>query len=177
MHSLRYASNLTSALRVQRAFPQRALPSSLLTLRRTVVSECFCPTRIKRVWFHTPVFPAKRYTKDHEVIKYDDKSGVGTVSITDYAQKSLGDVVFVELPETGATIQQGGKSAPKFQVVPGGVSQENSPRFHYWKLAVLYCTERTLAYYFASRQIPLAPWKASKRPRTLCVPTRQHPRR
>ncbi|KAF8507103.1 glycine cleavage H-protein-domain-containing protein, partial [Russula emetica] len=87
MHSLRYASNLTSALRVQRAFPQRALPSSLLTLRRTIVT--------------------KRYTQDHEVIKYDDESGIGTVSITDYAQKSLGDVVFVELPETGVTIQQG----------------------------------------------------------------------
>ena len=54
-------------------------------------------------------FPAKRYTQDHEVIKYDDESGVGTVSITDYAQKSLGDVVFVELPETGVTIQQGGQ--------------------------------------------------------------------
>ena len=51
----------------------------------------------------------RRYTKDHEVVKYDDESGVGTVSITDYAQKSLGDVVFVELPETGATIQQGGE--------------------------------------------------------------------
>jgi glycine cleavage system H protein len=41
------------------------------------------------------------------VIKFDDETGVGTVSITDYAQKSLGDVVFVELPEKGATIEQG----------------------------------------------------------------------
>ena len=65
--------------------------------------------RVNESWFHTSVFPAKRYTKDHEVIKYDDESGVGTVSITDYAQKSLGDVVFVELPETGATIERGGE--------------------------------------------------------------------
>jgi len=43
------------------------------------------------------------------VIKYDDESGIGTVSVTDYAQKSLGDVVFVELPETGASIEQGGQ--------------------------------------------------------------------
>jgi glycine cleavage system H protein len=43
------------------------------------------------------------------VIKYDDATGVGTVSITDYAQKSLGDVVFVELPEKGVNIQQGGQ--------------------------------------------------------------------
>jgi glycine cleavage system H protein len=42
------------------------------------------------------------------VIKYDDESGIGTVSITDYAQKSLGDVVFVELPEAGVTLEKGG---------------------------------------------------------------------
>jgi glycine cleavage system H lipoate-binding protein len=45
------------------------------------------------------------------VIKFDDQTGVGTVSITDYAQKSLGDVVFVELPEKGAKIEQGGESS------------------------------------------------------------------
>ncbi|KAF8271392.1 glycine cleavage H-protein [Lactarius quietus] len=55
--------------------------------------------------FHS--LPAKLYTPDHEVIKFDDETGVGTVSITDYAQKSLGDVVFVELPEKGATVEQG----------------------------------------------------------------------
>jgi len=87
MHSLRYAPSLTSALRVQRASPRRALPSALLTLRRTIVT--------------------KRYTQDHEVIKYDDESGIATVTITHYAQKSLGDVVFVELPEAGAKIEQG----------------------------------------------------------------------
>lgn len=53
-------------------------------------------------------FPAKRYTQDHEVIKYDDESGVGTVTITDYAQKSLGDVVFVELPQRDTRVLQGG---------------------------------------------------------------------
>jgi Glycine cleavage H-protein len=58
--------------------------------------------------------PAKRYTPDHEVIKFDDESGIGTVSITDYAQKSLGDVVFVELPETGTTFKQGGKQLLSF---------------------------------------------------------------
>ena len=55
--------------------------------------------------------PAKRYTTDHELIKFDDERGIGTVSITDYAQKSLGDVVFVELPEKGKTIEQGGESS------------------------------------------------------------------
>ncbi|KAJ3110759.1 hypothetical protein HK100_002919 [Physocladia obscura] len=42
---------------------------------------------------------AKRFTKDHEWISVAD--GVGTFGITDYAQKALGDVVFIELPEIG----------------------------------------------------------------------------
>jgi Glycine cleavage H-protein len=108
MHSLRYASNLTSALRVQRAYPRRALPSSLLALRRTIVSE-YSTQELQASLVSYLRFPAKRYTQDHEVIKYDNESGVGTVNITDYAQKSLGDVVFVELPERGATILQGGQ--------------------------------------------------------------------
>ena len=49
------------------------------------------------------------------MIKYDDESGIATVTITHYAQKSLGDVVFVELPEAGATIQQGGQWFPRSQ--------------------------------------------------------------
>jgi len=82
MSSLRFSSSLTSALRIQ-----RALRPASYTLRRTVVT--------------------KLYTLEHEVIKFDDETNVGTVCITDYAQTSLGDVVFVELPEQGATLEQG----------------------------------------------------------------------
>ena len=39
---------------------------------------------------------------------YDDATNVGVVSITDYAQSSLGDVVFVELPVVGSEVKQGG---------------------------------------------------------------------
>lgn len=46
-----------------------------------------------------------KYTEDHEWAKID--GDVATVGITDYAQGELGDVVFVELPEVGATIQKG----------------------------------------------------------------------
>jgi glycine cleavage system H protein len=47
-----------------------------------------------------------KFTKDHEWIKLTgDEAEVG---ITDYAQKQLGDVVFVELPEVGATFSKGG---------------------------------------------------------------------
>ncbi|KAG8935257.1 hypothetical protein FRC02_008392 [Tulasnella sp. 418] len=49
----------------------------------------------------------KRFTTDHEWVSFDDESGLGVVSITDYAQASLGDIVFVELPEVGTVIHQG----------------------------------------------------------------------
>ena len=44
-----------------------------------------------------------RYTKQHEYLKPAGEDGVYYVGITDYAQGELGDVVFVELPETGAS--------------------------------------------------------------------------
>jgi len=43
-----------------------------------------------------------RYTKEHEWIKVEGDTG--TVGITDYAQSSLGDIVFVELPKVGAEL-------------------------------------------------------------------------
>ncbi len=46
-----------------------------------------------------------RYTKSHEWVRTED--GVATVGITDHAQEELGDVVFVELPESGATFEAG----------------------------------------------------------------------
>jgi glycine cleavage system H protein len=46
-----------------------------------------------------------RYTKEHEWIQVDGK--VGTVGITDYAQDSLGDIVFVDLPKVGDSIEAG----------------------------------------------------------------------
>ena len=48
---------------------------------------------------------AYKYTRDHEWI---DLSGDrGKVGITDYAQKQLGDVVYVELPEVGTKLKPG----------------------------------------------------------------------
>ena len=45
------------------------------------------------------------FTEDHEWIRVD--GDVATVGITDYAQEQLGDLVFVELPETGRTLAKG----------------------------------------------------------------------
>jgi glycine cleavage system H protein len=46
-----------------------------------------------------------RYSKDHEWIKVEGDRG--RVGITDYAQKQLGDVVFLELPEVGRALAAG----------------------------------------------------------------------
>jgi glycine cleavage system H protein len=46
-----------------------------------------------------------KYTKDHEWIRMDGAEAA--VGITDYAQRQLGDVVFVELPEVGRQVKQG----------------------------------------------------------------------
>jgi len=46
-----------------------------------------------------------RYAKSHEYVHAE--GDVGTIGITDYAQKELGDVVFVELPQVGSQLEAG----------------------------------------------------------------------
>jgi len=46
-----------------------------------------------------------RYTKEHEWVRV--AGDVGTIGITDHAQKELGDIVYVDLPKVGAHIEQG----------------------------------------------------------------------
>ncbi|HYD17278.1 MAG TPA: glycine cleavage system protein GcvH [Patescibacteria group bacterium] len=48
------------------------------------------------------------FSDDHEYIRIEN--GVGTVGISDFAQKALGDVVYVELPKPGATLTKGGQA-------------------------------------------------------------------
>jgi glycine cleavage system H protein len=49
---------------------------------------------------------AKTYfTEDHEWLSVE--GGIATIGITDYAQEQLGDLVFVELPETGKSLAKG----------------------------------------------------------------------
>ena len=47
------------------------------------------------------------YTEEHEWLKFGKKDGLARVGITDYAQDSLSDVVFVELPEVGDQFTRG----------------------------------------------------------------------
>ena len=44
-----------------------------------------------------------KYAASHEWVKIDD-NGIATVGISDHAQDALGDIVFVELPEPGTTV-------------------------------------------------------------------------
>lgn len=51
-------------------------------------------------------YPASyRYTREHEWIQIDGNQG--TIGITDYAQNSLGDIVFVDAPKVGASVEAG----------------------------------------------------------------------
>jgi glycine cleavage system H protein len=45
------------------------------------------------------------YAKSHEYVHVE--GDIGTIGITEYAQKELGDVVFVELPQVGTQLEQG----------------------------------------------------------------------
>lgn len=50
-----------------------------------------------------------RYTKDHEYVRVE--GDVAVVGISDYAQGQLGDVVFVELPDVGKSVEKGKEAA------------------------------------------------------------------
>jgi glycine cleavage system H protein len=47
----------------------------------------------------------RRYTKEHEWVQ--SAGGAATVGITDFAQRELGDIVYVELPDIGRTVASG----------------------------------------------------------------------
>ena len=56
--------------------------------------------------FSTMNFPSNlRYTKEHEWIKLD--GNVATIGITDYAQKELGDIVYIEVESIGKPLKAG----------------------------------------------------------------------
>lgn len=50
-----------------------------------------------------------KYTDSHEWIEFKD--GIGTVGVSNHAQKELGDIVFVELPKLQKNVKQGEEAA------------------------------------------------------------------
>ena len=80
------------------------------------------------------MYPSElKYTKDHEWVRFDGADA--RVGITEYAQKQLGDVVYLELPEVGRALKKGEvfgtiesvKAVSElFSPVSGEVTQVNS---------------------------------------------------
>lgn len=64
-----------------------------------------------------------KYTKTHEWVKVE--GGVGTVGVSDFAQQELGDIVFVEAPEVGLTVNAGTQMGSVESVK--AVSELNAP--------------------------------------------------
>jgi len=52
-----------------------------------------------------------KYSESHEWIRTEDRTGLATVGVTDYAQRELGDIVYVELPIVGKAIQANKEAA------------------------------------------------------------------
>ena len=50
------------------------------------------------------------YTKEHEWLRRED-DGTVSIGVTDHAQSALGDLVYVELPEVGQEVEEGGDMA------------------------------------------------------------------
>jgi glycine cleavage system H protein len=74
----------------------------------------------------------ERFTRDHEWVRLD--GGIATVGITEFAQKQLGDVVYVELPEVGrkvvgseavAVVESVKAASDVFSPVAGEVAEVN----------------------------------------------------
>ena len=70
------------------------------------------------------MYPSDRkYTRDHEWVKIDGSEA--RVGITDYAQKQLGDVVYLDLPEVGRSFNRG-ESFGTVESVKGAVVNVSS---------------------------------------------------
>ena len=78
-------------------------------------------------------FPEDRkYLKTHEWVQIE--GSMVTLGITDYAQESLGDIVFIEIPEVGAELEKGDEittiesvkaASPIYSPVPGTIKEVN----------------------------------------------------
>ena len=75
-----------------------------------------------------------KYTKDHEWVRVEGDHGI--VGITDYAQKQLGDVVYVELPDVGRKL----KEHETFGTVESVKARLSRARW--WKPTPLSCSRR-----------------------------------
>ncbi|KAG1133139.1 hypothetical protein G6F62_009606 [Rhizopus arrhizus] len=76
---------------------------SLRILSTRLIRPCLLST--PNLWIAHRGYAIKRFTKEHDWISVED--GVGTLGITDYAQKQLGEIVYVEIPDVGNAFTKG----------------------------------------------------------------------
>ncbi|KAJ5752964.1 hypothetical protein N7520_009881 [Penicillium odoratum] len=97
---------MASIARAFRPFASRAVA------QKPLASSCratpaFRFPRGTRSFSQSPLAQVKKYTESHEWIELADGSNTAKIGITKYAANSLGDVVYVELPEEGLEVSAG----------------------------------------------------------------------
>ncbi|KAL4782029.1 glycine cleavage H-protein-domain-containing protein [Aspergillus varians] len=99
---------MSAAARVIRPFASRALAQKLpLSSVRRVSPAMGFPRGTIRSFSQSPFLAVKKYTESHEWVELSDDGKTAKIGITEYAAHSLGDVVFVELPEPGLEVSAG----------------------------------------------------------------------
>ncbi|WVQ73499.1 glycine cleavage system H protein [Cryptococcus sp. DSM 104548] len=81
--------------------------SALRPLARPLARSCLSKPVVASRFGALRFASTTKYSTDHEWVTLDSETNIGTIGITNYAQKALGDVVFVELPSEGSEVAQG----------------------------------------------------------------------
>ncbi|ODN74135.1 glycine cleavage system H protein [Cryptococcus amylolentus CBS 6039] len=81
--------------------------SALRPLARPLARSCVAKPVVASRFAALRFASTTKYSTDHEWVTFDSETNIGTIGITNYAQKALGDVVFVELPSEGTEVAQG----------------------------------------------------------------------
>ncbi|KAL4873697.1 hypothetical protein BDV12DRAFT_159434 [Aspergillus spectabilis] len=99
---------MSASARVIRPFASRALAQKLpLSSVRRVSPASGFPRGSIRSFSQSPFLEVKKYTESHEWIELADDGKTAKIGITEYAAKSLGDVVYVELPTADLEVSAG----------------------------------------------------------------------
>ena len=70
---------------------------------RKIISQAIHFSRITKRSFSI----ITKFSKEHEWIKLNKSTGIGSVGITDHAQAELGDIVHIDMPKVGAKVSSG----------------------------------------------------------------------
>ncbi|KAL4875358.1 glycine cleavage H-protein-domain-containing protein [Aspergillus karnatakaensis] len=99
---------MATAVRVLRPFASRSLAQKLpLSSVRRVSPASGFPRGSIRSFSQSPFLEVKKYTESHEWIELAHDGKTAKIGITEYAAKSLGDVVYVELPTADLEVSAG----------------------------------------------------------------------